>query len=177
MDFRETTVTVYGTTRTIRTERTGTVKQLDAAHTKAVRAALTELHEAGKGDALKAAQAAAKKAAAAARDHASGPLLQAAIDAQKHVKHIQNRKFTVPSFPSLKARLRPEPLKFDLSPTDPVFHGVHEFFDPEAEAAAAAEAAAEQAAAEAAEAEQAAKAREWINWLTSGAPASSMPAA
>lgn len=96
MEFRETTVTVYGVTRTIRTERTGTTRQLETKHTKAVRAALTEMHEAGKGGALAAAEKTAKKAEAAARHHASGPELREAQDARRRVKEIQTRKFTAP---------------------------------------------------------------------------------
>lgn len=42
-DFRETTVRVFGVERVVRTQRTTTVKALEAAHTKAVKAALTEL--------------------------------------------------------------------------------------------------------------------------------------
>jgi hypothetical protein len=177
MDFRETTVTVYGVTRTIRTERTGrvrTVRQLETAHTKAVRATLAELHQAGKGQALAAAEKAATKAEKAARDHRSGPLLREAQEARKHVEGIAKRKFESPSFPDLKARVRPEPVKFDLTPDDPMFADVHEFFDPEAEAAE--RAAAEQRAAErAAEEEKAATgAREFLDWLLSGSP--TMPA-
>ncbi|MFF5655229.1 hypothetical protein [[Kitasatospora] papulosa] len=171
-DFRETTLTVYGVTQTVRTERTGrvrTVKQLDTAHTKAVRTALTELHEAGKGDALAAAEKAAKKAEAAAYNHGSGPLLVRAQEARAHVKHLQNRKFTAPSFPDLKARVRPEPVKFDLTPDDALFADVHEYFDPAAEQAAAEAAAAERAAAEAADAERPRSAQEFIDWLLSGA--------
>jgi hypothetical protein len=43
---RETTITVFGKTQVIRTEHTGTVKQLETAHTKAVRAALVEAYDA-----------------------------------------------------------------------------------------------------------------------------------
>jgi hypothetical protein len=43
-DFRETTVRVYGLERVVRTEGQRTVKQLEAAHTKAVKAALEEMH-------------------------------------------------------------------------------------------------------------------------------------
>lgn len=39
-DFRETTLTLAGVAHTIRTERTGSVKQLEAAHLKAVKAAI-----------------------------------------------------------------------------------------------------------------------------------------
>ncbi|MFB7188449.1 hypothetical protein ACFCZT_24770, partial [Streptomyces sp. NPDC056230] len=39
-DFRETTIRVEGVEQTIRTERTSTVKRLEADHTKAVKAAL-----------------------------------------------------------------------------------------------------------------------------------------
>ncbi|MEV7855158.1 hypothetical protein [Streptomyces sp. NPDC088183] len=39
-DFRETTIRVEGIEQTIRTERTSTVKRLEADHTKAVKAAL-----------------------------------------------------------------------------------------------------------------------------------------
>jgi hypothetical protein len=45
-DFRETTVRVYGVERVVRTERAGSAKQLEAAHTKAVKAALEEMHTA-----------------------------------------------------------------------------------------------------------------------------------
>lgn len=46
MQFRETTITIFGEARVIRTERTGTVRQLESAHTKAVRAALSETYAA-----------------------------------------------------------------------------------------------------------------------------------
>ncbi|WP_406324016.1 hypothetical protein [Streptomyces niveus] len=42
-DFRETTLRIMGVETVVRTERTGTVKQLEAAHMKAVKAALVEL--------------------------------------------------------------------------------------------------------------------------------------
>ncbi|MCM2391759.1 hypothetical protein [Streptomyces albipurpureus] len=45
-DFRETTLRVTGAERVIRTERKGTVKHLEAAHTKAVKAALLEMRKA-----------------------------------------------------------------------------------------------------------------------------------
>jgi hypothetical protein len=45
-NHRETIITVFGKSQVIRTERTGTVKQLEAAHTKAVRAALVETYAA-----------------------------------------------------------------------------------------------------------------------------------
>lgn len=45
-DFRETWLRLYGVERVVRTERTGSVKQLEAAHTAAVKAALAELHAA-----------------------------------------------------------------------------------------------------------------------------------
>ncbi|MGW2515037.1 hypothetical protein ACWC0A_37850 [Streptomyces scopuliridis] len=41
-DFRETKLRIFGVERVIRTERTGSVKQLEAAHTKAVKAVLAE---------------------------------------------------------------------------------------------------------------------------------------
>lgn len=46
-DFRETSIRVSGTARVIRTERgRGTVAKMDAAHTKAVKAALEEMDRA-----------------------------------------------------------------------------------------------------------------------------------
>lgn len=46
-DFRETNIRVSGVARVIRTERgRGTVAKMDAAHTKAVKAALEGLHRA-----------------------------------------------------------------------------------------------------------------------------------
>ncbi|EMF20389.1 hypothetical protein H114_32639 [Streptomyces gancidicus BKS 13-15] len=138
MDYRETTVTVFGETRTIRTERTGRVRtdrQLESAHTKAVRAALTAMHEAGKADALAAAEKAARKAEHAARHDHSGPLFDAAREARARVDGIRRRKFTAPSCPDLKARLRPEPVRFDLTPDDPLFADIHEYIDPDAPAA------------------------------------------
>ncbi|MEW1551407.1 hypothetical protein [Streptomyces tsukubensis] len=42
-DFRETLIRIYGTEHIIRTERTGSVKQLEAAHTRAVKTAITEI--------------------------------------------------------------------------------------------------------------------------------------
>ncbi|WP_338675970.1 hypothetical protein V1460_25600 [Streptomyces sp. SCSIO 30461] len=136
MDLRETAITVFGVTRIIRTERKSTIRALEMAHTKAVRDALTELHNAGKSDALRAARKAAQVSEAAAYQHASGPMAQAAHNARRRVRDIEKRKFTAPSFPDLKARMRPEPVKFDLSPTDPMFADIHEFFDPDAEPAA-----------------------------------------
>ncbi|WP_128378531.1 hypothetical protein [Streptomyces cavernae] len=167
MDFKETTVTVFGVTRIIRTERTGrvrTIRQLETSHTKAVRAALTELHEAGKADALAAAEKTARKAEAAARNHGSGPLLIKAQTARQRVKDIQARKFTAPAFPDLKARGRPEPVKFDLSPDAPIFADIHEYFDPDAEQAA------EEASAAAEEAPSPMSAREFLDWLLSPSP-------
>ncbi|MEU9033783.1 hypothetical protein AB0D45_02545 [Streptomyces sp. NPDC048352] len=133
MDYRETTVTVYGTTRTVRTERTGTVRQMETAHTRAVRATLEELHAAGKGKALAAAKRAARDADAKARNHHSGPDLIAAQDAHRAVARIEKRKFEAPSFPNFKAMTRPHPpVKFDLDPTDALFADCHEFIDPDA---------------------------------------------
>ncbi|GHA94469.1 hypothetical protein [Streptomyces chryseus] len=133
MDYRETTVTVYGTTHTVRTERTGTVRQMETAHTRAVRATLEELHAAGKDQALAAAKATARKADAKARNHNSGPDLIAAQDAHRAVKRIEKRKFEAPSFPNFKAMTRPHPpVKFDLDPTDTLFADCHEFIDPNA---------------------------------------------
>lgn len=42
-DFRETMIRVHGVERVIRTERAGSVKRLESAHTKAVKEALVEL--------------------------------------------------------------------------------------------------------------------------------------
>ncbi|EHM24272.1 hypothetical protein SPW_7366 [Streptomyces sp. W007] len=47
---RETVLTVTGITRVIRTERTGTVKKLEADHTRAVKAALVDMRKAGVPD-------------------------------------------------------------------------------------------------------------------------------
>lgn len=136
MNYRETTVTVYGTTRTIRTERpSGTTRQLETAHTRAVRTALQELHTAGKDQALTAAKAAAVKTDAAARHHHSGPAATAAHHAHQAVKRIERRKFEAPSFQDFKAGTRPHPpVKFNLTPTDPMFAGLHEYIDPDAPA-------------------------------------------
>ncbi|WP_327415423.1 hypothetical protein [Streptomyces sp. NBC_01233] len=133
MDYRETTVTVYGTRRTVRTERTGTVRQMETAHTRAVRATLEELHATGKAGALAAAKRTARAADAKARNHHSGPDLIAAQDAHRAVKRIEKRKFEAPTFPNFKAMTRPHPpVKFDLEPTDALFDGLHEFIDPDA---------------------------------------------
>ncbi|MEU9313427.1 hypothetical protein [Streptomyces sp. NPDC048256] len=43
---RETTIYILGTRHTVRTERTGTVRQLESAHQKAVRTALKDLYAA-----------------------------------------------------------------------------------------------------------------------------------
>lgn len=43
-DFRETTIRVHGVERVVRTERRTTVKALESVHTKAVKAAITEMH-------------------------------------------------------------------------------------------------------------------------------------
>ncbi|MFF5422488.1 hypothetical protein, partial [Streptomyces misionensis] len=135
MDYRETTVTVYGATRTVRTVRTGTVRQMETAHTRAVRAALEELRVAGKAGALAAAKRAARAADAKARNHHSGPDLIAAQDAHRAVARIEKRAFKAPTFPNFKAMTRPHPpLKFDLEPTDALFADVHEFVDPDASA-------------------------------------------
>lgn len=70
--------------------------------------------------------------------------------------------------------MRPEPLKFDLTPDAPMFDGIHEYFDPEAERAAA-EAAAQKAATEAAAEKAAAdSAREFLDWLLN--PSAPFPA-
>ncbi|AKZ59215.1 hypothetical protein SAM23877_6170 [Streptomyces ambofaciens ATCC 23877] len=67
VEHRETTVTVAGVDRVIRTEvggRVRTVKQLEAAHTKAVKAALVEMRKAnlaGFQEAANAAEVSAKK--------------------------------------------------------------------------------------------------------------------
>ncbi|MGW6416300.1 hypothetical protein [Streptomyces sp. NPDC055055] len=136
MDYRETTVTVYGTTRTVRTERTGTVRQMETAHTRAVRTAVEELRAAGKAGALAAAKKTARDAVHAARHHASGPLVTAAEDATRAVKRIEDFKVTALSFPNFKAMTRPHPpVKFDLEPTDALFADIHEFIDPDALAA------------------------------------------
>ncbi|MEW2066674.1 hypothetical protein [Streptomyces sp. NPDC007346] len=137
MAHRETTVTVHGTRRTIRTEQTGTVRQMETQHTRAVRAAIEELHAAGKVDALSAAQKGARAAVHAARNHNSGPLVTAAVDASRAVKRIETFKVNVLSFPNLKAMTRPHPaVKFDLDPTDPCLaEAHHEVIDPDALAA------------------------------------------
>ncbi|WP_406501582.1 hypothetical protein OHA04_27565 [Streptomyces sp. NBC_01590] len=135
MDYRETTVTVYGTTRTVRTGRTGTVRQMETAHTRAVRATLEELRAAGKAGALAAAKKTAREAVHAARNHASGPLVTAAADANRAVERIEKFKVNVLAFPNFKAMSRPHPpVKFDLEPTDALFADVHEFIDPDAPA-------------------------------------------
>lgn len=174
MDYRETTVTVYGTTRTIRTERTGTARQMETAHTRAVRAALEELHAAGKDKALAAAKRTARAADAAARNHHSGPAVTAAQHAHRAVARVEKRTFATLAFPSLAAMTRPHPpVKFDLDPADPRFAGIYEVFDPEAEAAE--RAAAERAAAEqaAADEEAARQARDVLDWLLN--PSQPMP--
>lgn len=139
MDYRETTLTVFGATRTVRTERTGkrTVRQLETAHTRAVRAAAEELHAAGKAAALAAAKTAARAADAAAFRHHSGPAVVAAHEAHERVARFQKgRKFEAPAFPDMEARRRPHPpVKYDLAPTDDLFAGLYEFIDPDAPAA------------------------------------------
>lgn len=137
MAHRETTVTVYGTTRTIRTEQTGTARQLETAHTRAVKAALTELHDAGKTAALAAAKKTAAAADREARTNWSATTAVAAQDARSTVENIQKRirkcAWTGYSFPNLDAMRRPHPpVKFDLDPTDTLFADCHEFIDPDA---------------------------------------------
>ncbi|PKA37945.1 hypothetical protein [Streptomyces sp. SM8] len=62
MQFRETILRSQGVEHVVRTEGTGTVKQLEAAHTKAVKATLLEL----KRETLPALRKAAEDAAAKA---------------------------------------------------------------------------------------------------------------
>lgn len=135
MDYRETTLTVFGTTHIVRTERTGTVRQLEIAHTRAVRATLESLHAAGKAPALAAAKKAARDAHHLAYNHKSGPLLRDAIEADKTMKRIEKFKPTLMSFPKSGATPHPK-VKFDLSPEDPMFAGLHEYIDPDAQPAA-----------------------------------------
>ncbi|MFG2404246.1 hypothetical protein ACGFR8_07880 [Streptomyces brevispora] len=133
MAHRETTVTVYGTTRTIRTEQTGTVRQMETAHTKAVKAALQELHTTGKDAALSAAKKAAAAADRACRDRLTPATAVAAENARSRIKRINKRQWTGYSFPNLDAMRRPHaPVKFDLDPADTLFADCHEFIDPDA---------------------------------------------
>lgn len=136
MDYRETTVTVYGTTRSVRTERTGTVRQLETAHTRAVRTTAEELRAAGKPAALAAAKTAARAADAAAYRHHSGTAAVAAHNAHERVARIEKKRtFEALAFPDMAARRRPHPpVKFDLAPTDALFADCHEFIDPDAPA-------------------------------------------
>ncbi|MCY0957712.1 hypothetical protein [Streptomyces sp. H27-H5] len=137
MDYRETTVTIYGVRRTVRTERTGTVRQMETAHTRAVRATLEELHDANKARALAAAKRTARAADEKARGHNSGPDQRAAFDANRAVAQIEKRKFEAPTFPNFAAMARPHPpVKFDLDPTDAQFADCHEFINPNATAPA-----------------------------------------
>lgn len=147
---RETTITVYGVTRTIRTEQTGTTRQLEAAHTKAVKAALEELHAAGKGAALASARAAAEAAGAKSRNHHSGLFLIEAQRLRDRVARIEKRKFTAPAGGRYPAMRRPfPPVKCDIDVTDPRVADYHEAITPGAPAhpdTASAEAAVEEPA-------------------------------
>ncbi|MFE4329652.1 hypothetical protein ACFRQM_09370 [Streptomyces sp. NPDC056831] len=135
MAHRETTVTVYGTTRTIRTERTGTARQLETRHTRAVKAALKELHEAGKDAALAAAKKTARAADRAVLKRHCAPTVIAAQDAHRAVKRIEKRTWTGYTFPDLDAMRAPfQAPKFDLDPTDALFADCHDFIDPDAPA-------------------------------------------
>ena len=96
-DFRETTVTVTGTTRTIRTERIGTVKQLEAAHTKAVKAALVEMRKA------------AIPALRERRDPALGPLIRLAWFAEQVAQWEKGTFAPTPGTYSVAAMRKPWP--------------------------------------------------------------------
>ncbi|WDM16685.1 hypothetical protein J3S85_37590 [Streptomyces lavenduligriseus] len=86
---RETTITVAGIERVIRTEMVGhirTVKALETAHTKAVKAALVEMRR----DALPVFQAAADKAEEHAKTRPVDPLaMMSAKDARNTARRAE----------------------------------------------------------------------------------------
>lgn len=87
VEYRETVLTVAGVERIVRTEMGGkvrTVKQLEAAHTKTVKAALVEMRRAN----LPALEVAAKDAERLAADPHAG---WAVKDAAKRARNIARR--------------------------------------------------------------------------------------
>lgn len=62
-EYRETTITVFGKTQVIRTERTTTIKAMETLHTRAVRNALKEAYAAVPDETKKAAKAKMQKKA------------------------------------------------------------------------------------------------------------------
>ncbi|MDX2794054.1 hypothetical protein [Streptomyces scabiei] len=95
-DFRETTIRVAGVDRVIRTEidgRVRTVKQLEAAHTKTVRATIVEMRR----ENLPNLKAAAAKAELAAKESPYSSLALANAKATKGFVR-QAERGTLPSY-------------------------------------------------------------------------------
>jgi hypothetical protein len=140
--YRETTIRIHGLERVIRTEQTGTVKQLEAAHTKAVKAAVTELH----------AQSVPAYAARVRKMDRAAVIVEVSnvlpfYDAQKLVArnggaagaHVlreglvtryERRKFTVPGTNYTDARKPFPKVKFNIAVTDPLVAEFHEYITP-----------------------------------------------
>ncbi|MFD9442103.1 hypothetical protein [Streptomyces sp. NPDC060001] len=95
-DFRETTVRVVGVERVIRTERVGkvkTVKQLEAAHTKCVKATIVEMRRAN----LAVLEAAALKAEENKRKNPGSSWAHADAQAARRIARRAERG-TLPSY-------------------------------------------------------------------------------
>ncbi|MFJ6636629.1 hypothetical protein ACIQMR_35475 [Streptomyces sp. NPDC091376] len=86
VQYRETTITVAGVAHVVRTERTGTVKQLEAAHTKAVKATIVDARRANLPTFIAAAEAAELKAK---KSPGSWLLKEAAKDARNIVRRAE----------------------------------------------------------------------------------------
>ncbi|MDX3551020.1 hypothetical protein PV729_04405 [Streptomyces europaeiscabiei] len=92
-DYRETTIRIAGTVHVVRTERgSASVRQLEAAHTKAVRNTIV----AARKSTLPALEASAKAAEDAASGHRSGPALEEATRRRAAVRRAQ--RGTLPSW-------------------------------------------------------------------------------
>ncbi|MEU1373007.1 hypothetical protein ABZ442_04995 [Streptomyces triculaminicus] len=138
--FRETTIRILGIERVIRTERvSGTVQALEAAHTKAVKAAAEEMY----APAAKARAAEFRARADEYRALERGPFDEARFLAKKalpygvdflseakrldkEAKSLERRWFTVPKDRCAELR-RPHPkVRYNLAPTDPLISDCYE---------------------------------------------------
>ncbi|MCF3101453.1 hypothetical protein IPZ58_07645 [Streptomyces roseoverticillatus] len=139
--FRETTIRIFGIERVIRTERAaGTVKALEGAHTRAVKAAIEAMY----APAAKARAAEFRARANECRAFGRRPLDEDASRARealpygvdfvseakrldKEAKSLERRWFTAPKDRCAEMR-RPHPkVRYNLTPADPL---ISDFYEP-----------------------------------------------
>ena len=141
MAHRETVIKAFGVERTIRTEQTGTAKQLEAAHTAAVRAALTELRTTQAAKIRKDTAKRARKPGGMNQVLYEGKWMSPVEAAEKEARRLE-KPLTVPKSNWVDARKGWPKVRFNLTPEDIVPEDIvddsltHEYIDEQANAPA-----------------------------------------